>query len=170
MEPKNTTERTGKILAESCNAGWSSDPDFGDTSDIILVSVPDDEVEGVISNLICTDNTVIAHTAGSLGLEVCDPLSFKGRQGSGTSPERRTYADDGLPWAREVAENANQFTDFVMMNQYFGSWAGPAEGLAPALEKVGKMFPDRMVVISEFGLAGLFAPDTAQAMSSAVRS
>jgi beta-galactosidase/beta-glucuronidase len=74
-----------------------------------------------------------------------------------------TYADDGLPWARDAAENANQFTDFVMMNQYFGSWAGPAEGLAPALEKVGKMFPDRMVVISEFGLAGLFAPDTAQA-------
>jgi beta-galactosidase/beta-glucuronidase len=74
-----------------------------------------------------------------------------------------TYADDGLPWARDAAENANQFTDFVMMNQYFGSWAGPAEALAPALEKVGKMFPDRMVVVSEFGLAGLFAPDTAQA-------
>jgi beta-glucuronidase len=74
-----------------------------------------------------------------------------------------TYADDGLPWAREAAENANQFTDFVMMNQYFGSWAGPAESLAPALEKVGRMFPDRMVVISEFGLAGLFAPDTAKA-------
>jgi beta-glucuronidase len=73
------------------------------------------------------------------------------------------YADDGLPWARDAAENANQFTDFVMMNQYFGSWAGPAEGLAPALEKVGRMFPDRMVVISEFGLAGLFAPDTEQA-------
>jgi hypothetical protein len=74
-----------------------------------------------------------------------------------------TYADDGLPWARDAAENANQFTDFVMMNQYFGSWAGPAEGLAPALERVGRMFPDRMVVISEFGLAGLFAPDTEQA-------
>jgi beta-glucuronidase len=74
-----------------------------------------------------------------------------------------TYADDGLPWARDAAENANQFTDFIMMNQYFGSWAGPAEGLAPALEKVGTMFPDRMVVISEFGLAGPFAPDTEQA-------
>ena len=74
-----------------------------------------------------------------------------------------TYADDGLPWASDAAENANQFTDFIMMNQYFGSWAGPAEGLAPALDKVGRMFPDRMVVISEFGLAGLFAPDTAQA-------
>jgi beta-glucuronidase len=74
-----------------------------------------------------------------------------------------TYADDGLPWIAEATQNANQHTDFVMMNQYFGSWAGPAEGLAPALERVGSMFPDKMVVISEFGLAGLFAPDTAQA-------
>jgi hypothetical protein len=74
-----------------------------------------------------------------------------------------TYADDGLPWIAEAAQNANEHTDFIMMNQYFGSWAGPAEGLAPALERVGRMFPDKMVVISEFGLAGLFAPDTAQA-------
>jgi hypothetical protein len=74
-----------------------------------------------------------------------------------------SYADDGLPRADDAAQNANQYTDFVMMNQYFGSWAGPAEGLAPALERVGRMFPDRMVVISEFGLAGPFAPDTAQA-------
>ena len=74
-----------------------------------------------------------------------------------------TYADDGLPWITDAAQNANQHTDFVMMNQYFGSWAGPAEGLAPALERVGTMFPDKMVVISEFGLAGPFAPDTAQA-------
>ncbi len=80
-----------------------------------------------------------------------------------------TYADDGLPWARDPAENSNQFTDFVMMNQYFGSWAGPAAGLGPALDKVGKMFPDRMVVISEFGLAGLFAPDTAQADTMRIR-
>jgi beta-galactosidase/beta-glucuronidase len=71
-----------------------------------------------------------------------------------------SYADDGLPWIKDASENANQDTDFVMMNQYFGSWAGPAEGLAPALERVGRMFPDKMVVISEFGLAAPFAPDT----------
>jgi len=33
---------------------------------------------------------------GSEGLEVCEPLSFKGRQGSGASPERRIYADNSL--------------------------------------------------------------------------
>lgn len=33
---------------------------------------------------------------GSQGLEICEPLSFKGRQGAGVSPERRIYADDSL--------------------------------------------------------------------------
>jgi beta-glucuronidase len=74
-----------------------------------------------------------------------------------------SYADDGLPWIADASENANQYTDFIMMNQYFGSWAGPAHGLAPALERVGALFPGKMVLISEFGLAGPFAPDTAEA-------
>lgn len=33
---------------------------------------------------------------GSLGLEWCEPLSFKGRQGSGSTPDRRIYADNSL--------------------------------------------------------------------------
>jgi hypothetical protein len=33
---------------------------------------------------------------GAQGLELCEPLSFKGRQGSGSSPERRIYADRSL--------------------------------------------------------------------------
>ena len=33
---------------------------------------------------------------GSLGMEVCEPLCFKGRQGTGVSPERRIYADESL--------------------------------------------------------------------------
>jgi len=79
-------------------------------------------------------------------------------------PERYvSYADDGLGFLTDASVNANQHTDFLMMNQYFGSWHGPAAGLAPALDRLGKLFPDKMVVISEFGLAGPFAPDTAQA-------
>jgi beta-glucuronidase len=74
-----------------------------------------------------------------------------------------SYADDGLGLLTDASLNANQYTDFLMMNQYFGSWHGPADGLAPALDRLGKLFPDRMVVVSEFGLAGPFAPDTAQA-------
>ena len=37
-----------------------------------------------------------ASFCGSLGMEICEPLCFKGRQGTGVSPERRTYADDSL--------------------------------------------------------------------------
>jgi hypothetical protein len=37
-----------------------------------------------------------ASFCGSLGLEYCEPLSFKGRQGSGHSPDRPIYADDSL--------------------------------------------------------------------------
>jgi hypothetical protein len=74
-----------------------------------------------------------------------------------------SYADDGLAWVRDPAENANQYTDFVMMNQYFGSWHGPEDQLAPALDRVGRLFPDKMFVISEFGLAGPFAPDARRA-------
>ena len=74
-----------------------------------------------------------------------------------------SYADDGLGRLTDATANANQYTDFLMMNQYFGSWHGPADGLAPALDRLGKLFPDKMVVISEFGLAGPFAADTAQA-------
>ena len=74
-----------------------------------------------------------------------------------------SYADDGLGVLTDPAANANQYTDFVMMNQYYGSWAGAAEGLAPALERVGRMFPEKMVLVSEFGLAGPFAPDAARA-------
>ena len=33
---------------------------------------------------------------GAKGLELCEPMSFKGRQGSGLSPERRIYADPSL--------------------------------------------------------------------------
>jgi beta-glucuronidase len=81
-----------------------------------------------------------------------------------------SYADDGLGFLTDPAQNANQYTDFIMMNQYFGSWQGPAENLAPALDRLGKLFPDKMVVISEFGLAGPFAPDTQQADALRVKT
>jgi beta-glucuronidase len=50
-----------------------------------------------------------------------------------------------------------------MMNEYFGAWHGPREALAPALDKVGAMFPDKMVIISEMGFPGIFAKNAADA-------
>ncbi len=74
-----------------------------------------------------------------------------------------TYADDSAANVDDPTTTAVVHADFMMMNQYFGSWAGPADLLAPRLERLGRVLPDKMIVISEFGLAGIFAPDVASA-------
>jgi len=77
-----------------------------------------------------------------------------------------TYADDKLPKLRRAEDSAANDADFLMMNQYFGSWHGPESELPESLDRVGRMFPKKMVIISEFGLAGIFAknPDDADPM------
>jgi hypothetical protein len=49
------------------------------------------------------------------------------------------------------ATDATRFADFVMMNQYFGTWAGPKHGLGAALDRVHEAFPAKPVIVSEFG-------------------
>jgi len=70
-----------------------------------------------------------------------------------------TFADDSLPRVKNGTESASQDADFVMVNEYFGSWAGPAEQLGPVLDRIGAFYPDKMVIIAEFGLAGFFEPE-----------
>lgn len=60
----------GRDLALSCNASWSSEYVFSDSEDLIIVAVPDDKILQVLAAIKCPDNTVVAHTAGSLGLDV----------------------------------------------------------------------------------------------------
>jgi hypothetical protein len=52
------------------------------------------------------------------------------------------------PWA-----DATALSDFVMMNAYFGTWDGPKERLGPALDAVHATWPDKPVIISEYGFA-----------------
>jgi beta-glucuronidase len=52
----------------------------------------------------------------------------------------------GRPWA-----DATALSDFVLMNQYFGTWVGPKDGLGPALDAIHTAWPDKTVIISEFG-------------------
>jgi beta-glucuronidase len=54
----------------------------------------------------------------------------------------------GRPWA-----DATQYADMVMMNEYFGSWHGPRDALGMALDTVHATWPDKAVIVSEFGLA-----------------
>ena len=47
--------------------------------------------------------------------------------------------------------DATALSDFVLMNQYFGTWVGPKRGLGPALDLIHKTWPDKTVIISEYG-------------------
>jgi beta-glucuronidase len=70
-----------------------------------------------------------------------------------------SYADDNLPKLQRAEDSAANDADFLMMNQYFGSWHGPESELSASLDKIDRMFPQKMVIISEFGLPGMFAAD-----------
>ena len=47
--------------------------------------------------------------------------------------------------------DATDLSDFVLMNQYIGTWAGPKQDLGPALDKIHETWPDRVVIVSEYG-------------------
>jgi len=47
--------------------------------------------------------------------------------------------------------DATVLSDFVLMNQYFGTWGGPKQGLGPELDLIAKTWPDKVVIISEYG-------------------
>ena len=68
--------KSGPALALLCNASWSSKYDFSDSEDLIIVAVPDDKLSEILTRIKCPVNTVVAHTAGSLGLDVF-PASLK---------------------------------------------------------------------------------------------
>jgi predicted short-subunit dehydrogenase-like oxidoreductase (DUF2520 family) len=64
------TEERGQSLAASCEASWSSVPEFPLSTEIIIVAVPDHMLKSVLENLRCPANTLVVHTAGSFGLNV----------------------------------------------------------------------------------------------------
>ena len=70
-----------------------------------------------------------------------------------------SYADDRIQSGADPKINSASLADFIMMNEYFGTWHGDPGLLAPALERAGREYPDKMIIISEFGAAGIFAKD-----------
>ncbi len=79
-----------------------------------------------------------------------------------------SFADDLIAFV-DPATNASRFADFIMWNQYFGSWDGPENLLLPAIEKISKGYPDKMVLVSEFGYPGVFAVNAGVADRERVR-
>lgn len=64
------TEASGKTLADTCKAKWTSDLLFPDSTKVIIVAVPDHRLINVLESIKCKPGTLVAHTAGSFGLDI----------------------------------------------------------------------------------------------------
>ncbi|MEI8224316.1 MAG: DUF2520 domain-containing protein [Bacteroidota bacterium] len=64
------SENSGRLLADSCKASWSTNLKFPDSTGVIIVAVPDHRIKSVLSTLKCRPDTLVVHTAGSIGLDV----------------------------------------------------------------------------------------------------
>jgi len=64
------SEESSMHLAEKCKASWSTKLVFPDSTDVVIVAVPDHKIKSVLNKLKCKPETLLAHTAGSFGMEV----------------------------------------------------------------------------------------------------
>jgi predicted short-subunit dehydrogenase-like oxidoreductase (DUF2520 family) len=64
------SEIYGRSLADSCKALWSPVLIFPDSTDVIIVAVPDNRLKSVLDKIRCRPETLVAHTAGSIGIDV----------------------------------------------------------------------------------------------------
>ena len=65
----SVSSENGESLATACNAKWSSDLVFPDQTDILIVAVPDQKLKEVLQNIACKPETLVVHTAGSIGID-----------------------------------------------------------------------------------------------------
>lgn len=73
------SESGARKLSELCQASWSSELVYPESTNLIIVAVPDQKLKGVLSKIRCKSNTIIVHTAGSIGMDVFpEKLKFKG--------------------------------------------------------------------------------------------
>ena len=64
------SEAAGNALANKVGAIWSDAADFAETTDIIFISVSDRNIGSILEKLNCRQDTIVAHTAASFGLDV----------------------------------------------------------------------------------------------------
>lgn len=73
------SEKSGRLLSDSCKALWSADLLFPDSTQIIIVAVPDQKLKNVLDRIRCSSETLVVHTAGSLGMDIFpDRIKRKG--------------------------------------------------------------------------------------------
>lgn len=66
----STSRTKGTMLANECKAKWTKKPVIPDSTGVVIVAVPDSKLKKVLSDLRCNPGTIVAHTAGSIGLDV----------------------------------------------------------------------------------------------------
>ena len=101
------TEDRGKSLAKSCNAIWSSDLVFPDSTNTIIAAVPDHKLGMVLNSVRCNPDTVLIHTAGSFGLDIFpEHIKHKGIfYPLQTFSENRNISFIGLPVLLESSDD-----------------------------------------------------------------
>jgi predicted short-subunit dehydrogenase-like oxidoreductase (DUF2520 family) len=73
------SEKSGLLLSDSCRASWSGEPVFPDSTQIIIVAVPDQKLKNVLCKIECSSETLVVHTAGSISMDVFpDRIKRKG--------------------------------------------------------------------------------------------
>jgi predicted short-subunit dehydrogenase-like oxidoreductase (DUF2520 family) len=63
-------ESNGLQVSNSCKAQWSPDLIFPDSTEILFVAVPDNNLKEVLNNIKCGKETLVVHTAGTPGLDI----------------------------------------------------------------------------------------------------
>jgi predicted short-subunit dehydrogenase-like oxidoreductase (DUF2520 family) len=81
------SEESSMLLAKRCKASWSKKLVFPDSTDVIIVAVPDHKIKSVLNTLKCKPESLLAHTAGSFGFEVFP----EGREASGIFYPLQTF-------------------------------------------------------------------------------
>jgi len=101
------TESNGRSLADSCKALWSSDLVFPDSTQVIIVAVPDQRLKSILDDIKCHPDTLVVHTAGSFGLEVFpERIRKKGVfYPLQTFSKNRNVSFRGLPFLLESSDN-----------------------------------------------------------------
>jgi beta-galactosidase/beta-glucuronidase len=71
-----------------------------------------------------------------------------------------SFANDRVGFVERAEDDAAGIADFIMLNQYFGTWQGAPGLLEVALDRINRNYPNKMLIVSEFGAASIFAPDS----------
>jgi predicted short-subunit dehydrogenase-like oxidoreductase (DUF2520 family) len=112
-------ENNGNQIASSCNAHWSSKPVFSSSTNVILVAVPDHKLKSILSSIKCSPDTVVAHTAGSIGIDIFpEKIIHKGVfYPLQTFSKNRTICFRNIPLLLESSDEKTSAT----LNQIAGS-------------------------------------------------